>query len=298
MWRHARLAGGLLLAACTAGSARAQQVHAATGLITEIDEAHRRIVISCNEVPGYMASMEMEFLVDQPAELADLQQGNAVRFEMVAAQGPFHARHLQRVAMANLESEPLQAGQLAMLHKTLTADRAVEVGEAVPDFQLTDQTGRSIRLSSLRGKAVALTFGYSRCPNPNYCLRLSNNLGKVEERFHSRAGRDFVLLTIGIDPEHDQGATLARYAASFHADPAVWHFLTGPATEIHHVANLFGMDFWNEEGLVTHTLHTVVLDQRGVLVANLGGNAFSARQLGDLLQSVMDGSRSLPSPRR
>jgi protein SCO1/2 len=48
------------------------------------------------------------------------------------------------------------------------------------------------------------------------------------------------------------------------------------------------MDFWSNEGLVTHSLHTVIIDRSGRLVANLEGNAFTAKQLGDLLQTVMD----------
>jgi protein SCO1/2 len=135
---------------------------------------------------------------------------------------------------------------------------------------------------------VLLTFGYSRCPNPDYCYRLSNNLGKVERRFSSRAGRDLVLVTIAIDPEHDQGAALSQYAAAFHADPAVWHFLTGPLPDIKQVAGMFGMNFWRDEGLLTHSLHTVVIGREGNLAANLEGNQFTAQQLGDLVKTEMN----------
>jgi protein SCO1/2 len=51
------------------------------------------------------------------------------------------------------------------------------------------------------------------------------------------------------------------------------------------------MNFWREEGLLTHALHTVVIDRQGRLVANLEGNRFTAQQLGDLVESVMDGSQ-------
>ena len=82
------------------------------------------------------------------------------------------------------------------------------MGESVPDFRLTDQAGKEVRLSEFSGKVVLLTFGYSRCPNPNYCFRLSNNLARSGEALSCRAGLDLVLMTIVIDPEHDQGAAL------------------------------------------------------------------------------------------
>jgi hypothetical protein len=54
------------------------------------------------------------------------------------------------------------------------------------------------------------------------------------------------------------------------------------------VAALFGMNFWSAEGLLTHTLHTAVIDRKGQLAVNLEGNQFSAQELGDLVHTVME----------
>jgi len=51
------------------------------------------------------------------------------------------------------------------------------------------------------------------------------------------------------------------------------------------------MNFWREEGLLTHSLHTVIIDRKGRLAANLEGNQFTAQQLGDLVQTVMNNPR-------
>jgi protein SCO1/2 len=271
-------------------SSKAQE-HEASGIVLSTDAAHQSLTISCAAIPGYMDEMEMSFKARDAKMLTALKPGTAVSFTMVQHGKQFYAARIQVRPTANLESEPLQAGQLTSLHNALKPGRAASaltIGERVPDFQLIDQAAQLIRLSQFQGKAVALTFGYSRCPNPDYCFRLSNNLARVEKRFHDRAGRDFVLLTINIDPEHDQGAALTKFADTWNAKPEVWHFLTGPPSEIHDIAEMFGMDFWSNEGLVTHSLHTVIIDRSGRLVANLEGNAFTAKQLGDLLQTVMD----------
>lgn len=267
------------------------QEHAASGIVLSTDAAHRTLTISCAAIPGYMDAMEMPFTVRDAKSLVGLKPGTPVSFTILEREKTLYAESIQVRSGTNLESEPLQAGRLTALHNMVdpaAAASVVAIGQHVPDFQLTDQTGQLIRLSQFSGKVVALTFGYSRCPNPNYCLRLSNNLARVEQRFQSRAGRDFVLLTIAIDPEHDQGAALTRYADTWKANPAVWHFLTGSLPDIHRVSAMFGVNFWNDEGLVTHSLHTAIIDRKGQLAANLNGNAFTAQQLGDLLQSVMD----------
>jgi protein SCO1 len=51
------------------------------------------------------------------------------------------------------------------------------------------------------------------------------------------------------------------------------------------------MDFWRDEGLLTHSLHTVIIDRRGQLAVNLEGNNFTARQVGDLVESQLDQSK-------
>jgi len=48
------------------------------------------------------------------------------------------------------------------------------------------------------------------------------------------------------------------------------------------------MNVWNGEGMMAHSMHTAVIGQDGRLAANLEGNEFTAGQLGDLIQTVMD----------
>jgi len=269
----------------------AAEEHPARGIVLEVPATHRSLVVSCEAIPGYMDAMEMPFAVRDPKLLASLKPGMAVSFTIVARGNVLYAENIQAARTENFESEPMEAGSLTALHSVLdpsATETMVAVGERIPDFTLTDQAQKEIHLSQFQGKVVALTFGYSRCPNPNYCFRLSNNLAHVERRFHEKAGRDLVLLTIAIDPEHDQGAALTEYANTWKADPEAWHFLTGSVAEVKQVAGMFGMNFWSSEGLLTHSLHTVIIDRKGQLAVNLEGNRFTAKQLGDLVQSVMN----------
>jgi protein SCO1 len=287
-----KVAAILLSVALFVGSrVLALEEHPAKGLVLKVDVENRSLVVSCDSIPGYMDAMEMPFAVQDSKTLAALKPGMTVRFTMVERAKVVYAENIHAGTAANFEPEPVEAGELSALHRAMDPSavaKIVAVGQQVPDFALTDQAQAQIRLSQLEGKVVALTFGYSRCPNPNYCLRLSNNLSTVEQRFHDRAGRDLVLLTIMIDPDHDQGATLAQYAGVFKANPEIWHFLTGPLPEIRQVAGMFGMNFWSDEGLLAHTLHTVVIDRQGRVASNIEGNQFTAKQLGDLVQTVMD----------
>ena len=285
VWHTTRLLAQLVLSAIFSAFAFAAD-HPAQGLILTVDAPHHSITVSCNEIPGYMAAMEMPLIVRDSQALASLQPGAMIRFRLVEEHKKAYAQDI--IPIVNFEAEPAEAGTLTALNRIVNpASKALSIGDPVPDFTLTDQAQQQISLSALRGKVLALTFGYSRCPNPTYCLRLSRNLAAVEERFHAQAGRDLVLITIAIDPEYDQGPALAAWARSLRADPQSWHFLTGPLPQIKQVAAQFGLNFWTSEGLITHTMHTVVIDRVGRLAANIDGNAFTPLQLGDLVQTVM-----------
>jgi protein SCO1/2 len=285
--RSRLLAGVLILAAAPAWAA---EQHSAQGILIEVNPARHQIVVSCDAIPGYMAAMVMPFTVRGPEDLKTFAPGATVRFNMVETENEAYAERLQVVRVTNFESEPMEAGRLALLHKTLdpsAAAKIVAVGQPVPDFALTDQAQQITHLAQFKGKVVALTFTYSRCPNPSYCFRLSNNLSQLERRFNAQAGKDLILITVVIDPDQDRGKALERYAGTWKADPATWHFLTGTLEDVQNVAALFGMNFWSSEGFLTHSFRTVVIDRDGKLAANLEGNQFSAGQLGDMVEIVL-----------
>ena len=152
------------------------------------------------------------------------------------------------------------------------------------------------RLQLLRAR-----FIYTSCALPNFCFRNSNTFGVLQKRFKEQMGRDLVLLTVTFDPQRDQPDVLARYAKTWKANPATWHFLTGPIPSVERVSNMFGMDYFPDEGLMDHSLHAAIINRRGRLVANIEGNQFSADQLGDLVQTVLissaPASRSTPQTR-
>jgi protein SCO1/2 len=273
-----------------AGDLWAAQRYAVSGMILKIDRPHRSFVASCKEIPGYMEAMAMPIPVHDAKLLDGLQPGTMVDFTLVVTGDDAYAEDVKVHHFQSTERDPFQARGLQLLEnfgRKDAAARELGVGEPVPDFTLTDQTGRRISLSQFAGKVVAAAFVYTSCPLPNYCFRLSNNLGRLQKRFAERMGRDLVLLSVTMDPARDTPAVLAKYATTWKADANSWHFLTGPEADVSAVCHRFGVNFWPDEGALTHSLHTVVIDRQGRLAANFEGNEFTAEQLGDFVAAVM-----------
>ena len=267
------------------------ETYSATGLILFADREHLSLKVSCQAIPGYMDAMVMSFPVHNSKALDGLRPGMLIDFKLDVRQDAAYAEQIRVRAYENVAQEPMAARQLEILDAATSVSarnaQVLQVGQAAPDFTLTDQKRESVTLSGLRGKVVAITFIYTKCPLPNFCFRASNNFGVLHRRFADQLGKDLVLLTITFDPEHDQPETLADYARTWTKDATGWHFLTGPSAEVKNLCRAFGVNSWQDEGFLTHSLHTVIVNRQGRIAANLEGNEYSAKQLGDLAEAVM-----------
>ena len=286
----------LLLVFILSAGLFAQQRYPASGLVLKIDRSHKSVVISCNAIPGYMEAMTMPISMRAASDLDNLKPGTMIDFVLAVDKESVIAESVRTHVYQGLEPDPAAARRLKLLTQAAgNSVKPISVGDGVPDFTLTGQDGKAVTLSRFRGKVVALNFVYTRCALPNFCVRSSNNFGNLQTRFRNNLKRDLVLLTITFDPVHDSSEALEKYALKFAADPTAWHFLTGSETAIRHVCNLFGEDYFPDEGLMDHSLHTAIIDRQGRLVANLEGNEFTAQQLGDLVKTVLTGGTAISS---
>jgi protein SCO1/2 len=294
MTRLLRLAPRLFLAVHSALAAQQYAQYLVSGMLLTVDRSRNTFTASIQAIPGYMPAMTMPFEVRQPKDLDGLIPGAAVEFTLIVEQKSSHAERIRIVRYQSVQQDPLTASRLKLLNQIAGGappHKALVVGESVPDFRLTDQKRRPVTLSRLQGKVVAINFIYTSCALPNFCLRIANNFGVLQKRFKAQLGRDLVLLTVTFDPVHDTPDVLAEYARQFSADPATWHFVTGAAADVQRVCHAFGVDFFPDEGLMNHSLHTAIIDRNGKLVANIEGNEFTADQLGDLTQTVLSSGK-------
>jgi protein SCO1/2 len=261
----------LLLAGCATH-------HHARGVVLRVDRDASKMTVSHDAVPGFMEAMVMPFELEDPGVARHVVPGDRIAFRITTRRSQTRIDRLQLLS-AGLPATAAGA--------TRGRARAVAVGAPVPDFTLTSHHGGPLSLSSLRGKAVAVAFIYTRCPLPDYCPRLMTNFRAVRQRFTERMNRDLALLTVTFDPQFDTAETLTTYSRRYGADVDGWHFLTGSKADVERVCALFGVEFWPEEGLITHTLRTAVIDRDGRLAATLEGKDYSGKQLGDVLETVL-----------
>ncbi len=261
------------------GAGACARHYTTTGLVLKVDRPGATVTISHDAFPGFMDAMAMPFDLQGGARNVKVTAGDRVRLRLSVKSSRSWVDRLEV-----LSATPVDAG----LQQSPAVPQLVPVGAQIPDFDLVDQHGGALSLASLKGKVVAVTFIYTRCPLPDYCPRMVENFRAIRSRFAARMDRDLVFLTISFDPKYDTPQMMASYAAANRAGGPGWFFLTGDSAKIERVCNAFGIQYWAEEGLITHSLQTAVIDRDGRLAATVEGKDFTPQQLGDLVGAVLD----------
>jgi peroxiredoxin len=133
----------------------------------------------------------------------------------------------------------------------------VKVGETAPDFNLPDPSGKSISLSSFRGKYVLIDFWASWC---GPCRKENPNVVKAYNQFKSK---NFTILGVSLDQKKD------AWVKAIQDDGLAWS----------HVSDL---KFWESAVVPLYGINAIpaniLLDPQGkVIASDLRGEALEAK---------------------
>ena len=239
------------------------------GVIRELRPDKKEMVITHETIPGYMEAMVMPFTVRDSKFFEQVLVGDSVAFKLMATKNEDWMEDL-RVTARGKDS--------AATPKSLPA---VKVGEILPfkGIKLVDQNGRIFDLEETRGKTLIFTFFFTRCPFPKMCPLLADKFSAVQKQLLAKGQKDTLLLSVTIDPARDLPDVLLRYASQYKADTAHWRFATGNLKDITKLALMCGVNFWEESGLLNHSLRTLVLSPKGKVKHIFSDNEWTLEQL-------------------
>ncbi|HTI39863.1 MAG TPA: SCO family protein [Vicinamibacterales bacterium] len=279
MFRRAVSAAVLCLAAACGPHAQQYPVE---GQVIGVSADHRQLTIDHKDIPNFMPAMTMAYFVRDPHELDGIGAGDLATATLVVSGSEIYLKNIKKTGHADL---PAAA-------RPIKAMDVMAPGDTVPDDSLVDESGAPRRLSDWRGKALAVTFIYTRCPIPTFCPLMDRQFAAVQQAAAKDPSlRDRVhLVSITFDPAHDTPAVLKTHAAGLHADPHVWTFLTGTPEAMDHVTERFGISAVPEKDpgqTVTHNLRTAVIDPKGRVTTIYSGNEWTVDQMLDALKHAL-----------
>jgi protein SCO1 len=279
-----------LSALLAAGCAKNRETDLVTfplrGEVVRIDSAKLTVTVSHQAIPNYMNAMTMPFKVHDAALLRPLEVGDSIQATLAVSRTESWLEGIAVVGKGESRA-PLTADQII-------SARVFRTGEMFPDESLVNQDGKTVRLGSFRGTVLALTFIYTRCPLPDFCIRMSSHFARIQKvlREDGRLNGTWHLVTVSFDPKIDRPAVLKRYALEYGADFSTWDFVTDPDTAgpvIRRLADGLGLEYSADEGLIDHNLRTVIIDRDGKLVKVITGNEWKPEDVAAEIRRLVPG---------
>jgi protein SCO1 len=236
------------------------------GKVVAVEPAKHLVTVSHEEIKGYMPAMTMPFTVRSESDLQIIAPDDEITATLV------------------IDGKHSWLEDLIITRQSATAPampgvKMAKEGDEVPNFTLRNQDNREIHIKDYRGKALLLTFIYTRCPVPDYCTLMSDNFAQIDRAL----GQDpelyakTHLLSISIDPEYDTPKVLRSYGAA-HTERyqnetfAHWEFAAGTSEQVKEIAQFFGLTYFPEKDQIIHALRTVIINPDGKVGKIYGGN--------------------------
>jgi protein SCO1 len=229
------------------------------GVVMTVEKEKQLLTVAHEEIKDFMEAMTMPFVVREEWVFDEASAGDKITATLVVDSTE---SWLESVVLVNSSGEPGFAVSPGAL--------GANPGVMFPDFALTNQDNRPIRTAQYKGKALVLTFIFTRCPLPEYCTLMSNNFSHIDRELQKRPDlyEKTRLLSISIDPEYDTPAVLRSYGAAHtgrFGDETFshWEFATGTSEQVKDVAQFFGLHYYREKDQILHGLRTAVIAPDG-----------------------------------
>jgi protein SCO1 len=155
------------------------------------------------------------------------------------------------------------------------------------DFRLTDHTGKPRTMADFRGKAVAIFFGFTHCPD--VCPTTLAEMKQVTEKL-GKDGERLQVLFVTIDPQRDTQELLAKYVPSFNPN---FIGLYGNAEATAKVARDFKIIYRMQPGktpdsyTMDHSAGTLVFDPQGQLRLFIDYGRLNADQIASDIKQLL-----------
>ena len=247
-----------------------------------IDMEKKQIVLNHGDVPGYMSAMVMPFKVKDTGRLNSFAKGDEITATLAvdSRESWLEDIRIARKATGRVDDRDDEIRRLP--HE----------GDEVPSFTLVNQNGKRISLNDYRGKALVITFVYTRCPLPDYCPLMSNNFAEIDKTLgsHPELYSKTHLLTVSFDPKHDTPAVLRSYGAAYtekYSDETFnhWEFASGSDEEIKAITKYFGLQYSDSGDQIIHSLVTAVIAPDGKIFRVHPSNEWKPVEVtGELIQ--------------
>lgn len=227
--------------------------HRVEGTVVRVDGG--KLTVDHEPIPGLMGAMVMPFDVG-PDVAPHFAAGDIIRGRLVVSR---YGYRLVEVAKTGEQTVELRQDVAPIV-----------IGEVLPRFMVPVSQGETWAVGEGQEVPTALSFIYTRCPDPNFCPAVVSRMAALQARIQGQAR----ILLVTIDPDYDHLPTLGMYGGLVGAKPETWSFGRLDPIDLDRLALASGLSVTVRGGKISHRLRLLILDREGRLIERYDDNAW------------------------
>jgi protein SCO1 len=162
------------------------------------------------------------------------------------------------------------------------------IDRPISDFMLRASDGREVRLSSLRGHPLVVSFIYTGCFQA--CPTTTRFLAQVVDKAQQALGAErFRIASIGFNQPFDGPEAMAAFARQAGIQDPQWLFLSPDARIVEKLTQEFGFTFYETPKGFDHIAQVSIVDADGRIYRQIYGETFELPMLVGPLKELLSG---------
>mgnify|MGYP000208073735 CR=1 FL=1 len=245
-------------------SCNTPQNYKVIGVIKEIHENERKLLIDHEEIPGFMVKMVMFFNLHESIDINQFSANDSVSFNLIIKDTKSYTTNYKILGKSkNFDDDSFWNDDKDSKY-TLK-----EPGEYIDNASFITTDNKEISISDYNSNFTMISFIFSKCPMPNMCPASIVKNQYLAKHFKNK---NINFLMISFDYLYDTPQVLKNIYGPIETDNMKFLSSFNHLNDIFSLAQQSGVAFWGvEENNIGHSMRTILIDNNLKLVKTFDG---------------------------
>ena len=240
------------------------KTYSVIGVIKEIDNENKKLLIDHEEIPGFMVKMVMFFNLHNSVDINQFTINDSVSFDLIIKN-----KNSYTLNYANLGKSKINTEEDFWNSEEDSKYSLKDPGEYIDNVSFLNTNNNKVSLLDFNSDFILISFIFSKCPMPNMCPAAIVKNQYLSNYFKDK-NIDFLL--VSFDYLYDSPKVLKSIYGDIEKENL--HFLSSykHINDIFTLSQQSGVAYWGvEDNNIGHTMRSILLDKKLKLIKSYDG---------------------------
>ncbi|MDA9935099.1 SCO family protein [Candidatus Marinimicrobia bacterium] len=259
----------------------AYKVHEVTGVVLDIDENAKSILVDHDSISGFMMPMVMPFKIKNKNILKNIIKHDSISFDFIITERTSYAENFKKLGKSSLTFEEDEFWDEDEYQQ-------IEIGQTLSEVNFIDTKGDLTSLNQYRDNYIFISFIFTKCPVPNMCPAVVIKNGVLARKFKDSSMLKFIM--VSFDYIYDTPAVLNLHYGNIIKDYPNWMVWSSVknTSDLYTLTSEVGVSYWGiEKNNIGHNLRSILIGPDRKLLKVWKGDEWLAGDVGKELDNYV-----------